>query len=111
MRKEYEDVMARMQNANKYAKFEFHNEINHRTTDFLEFYSGASKSDRIKILNAMSKNVAYLWNQNFPFGALGVHIVSLNVESHFVHGEDAEYVRQQTDILIKEAYDAFKISN
>jgi len=53
------------------------------------------------------KEMGKMWDRGEDWEVLGATITFLNVESRFVPGEDASYVREQTDRLIKEAHDAF----
>ena len=108
MRKDYDDVMARMKNANKYDLKAFYHTIN-RTVDGLpEFYASLSKADRSKYLDLMRKKVAEMWAQDYLPEVLGTGITLLNIESRFVPGPDAAYVREETDRIIGEARKAFE---
>ena len=105
MRQEYEDAMARMKDANKYAKKAFFNNISQIADEMIEYYSSASTSERKTILREARKKTDELWRTDFWPEALGVGIVFLNAESRFVPGDDAAYVRHETQRLIEEAKD------
>jgi len=103
MRQEYNDAMARMGDANKYAKKGFYNNINQIADEMIEYYSLSSTSERKTILREARKKAEELWRSGFWPEALGVGIVFLNAESRFVPGSEAAFVKQETDRIIKEA--------
>jgi hypothetical protein len=103
LRKEYEDTIARMQDSNAPAKSAFLFQV-HQTIDaVVEAYSSASTSDRKTLLAEMSKNCLEMWKSGDWPSSLGLAISCLNAESRFVPGDDALYVRTETDRIVKEA--------
>ena len=106
MRKEYLDAMARMRNANQYAQNGFHNEVNAIADHIREAYATASNSDRKAMLKELRKRASQMWDQQDWPGSLGVAMVCLNAESMYVPGDDAAYVRRETDRIIEEAKQA-----
>jgi hypothetical protein len=62
MRKEYEDVMARIRNANQPARSAFLNNINQTINDIAKFYEPASKSERRTILKQARKSSSIMWD-------------------------------------------------
>ena len=111
MRKEYEDAMARMRGANQYALRGFHNNVNQTASYIVETYTSASPSDRKRLLKEARKQGDEMWRSGSWPEALGLAITCLNAESRFVPGDDAAFVRRETDRLIKEAEDAMLNSN
>lgn len=111
MRKEFEDAMARMRGANQYALRGFHNNINQTASDIVEAYTSASTSDRKRLLKEARKQADEMWRNEYWPEALGLAISCLNAESRFVPGDDAAFVRRETDRLIKEAEEAMRNSS
>jgi len=103
LRKEYEDVIARMRNANQSARAAFLNNIDQTAEEVLAHYTSASNSERKAFLRRARKETAAMWDSGDWPSALGAAIPCLNAESRFLPGEDAAYVRRETDRLIKEA--------
>ena len=106
LRKEYEDVMARMRGANPPARAAFLSNVHQTIDHMIGFYSSASVPCRKAYLRKMRKACRKMWaNGDWP-SALGLGISCLNVESRFILGDDATYVKIKTDCIIKEAADA-----
>lgn len=105
MRQEYEDIMARMKDANKYAKKGFFNNISQTADGTIEYYSSASPSEKKTMLRGARKEADELWRTDFWPEALGVGIVFLNAESRFVPGDEATYVRRETQRIIDDSKD------
>jgi hypothetical protein len=105
MRNEYEDAMARMKGANDVARRGFFNEIV-AVGEITPSYASMSKSERKVFAESVRKKTKELWDQDFWPEALGLVILMLNAESHFVLGSDAAFVKSETDRIIKEAHDA-----
>lgn len=103
LRKEYEDVIARMRNANQSSRSAFLNNIDQTAEEALAFYTSASNSERKAFLRRARKETTVMWNSGDWPSALGAAISCLNAESRFLPGEDAAYVKRETDRLIKEA--------
>lgn len=108
MRKEFEDAMARMRNANEPARRAFLNNIHQTIDDIVAFYTPASPSERRQFLKQSVNSAGDMWNQGDWPSALGLGISCLHAESRFVPGDDAAYVRQQTERLIREAAAVFE---
>ena len=106
LRKEYEDIVARMREADRPARAAFLSTI-HQTIDrMLGFYASSSVQSRAAYLTKMRKASRKKWTQGDWPSALGLGISCLNVESRFVSGDDASYVKSATDRIVKEAADA-----
>ena len=103
MRKEYEDLMARMEGANRFAKSTFFNNVCQTIDAVVSAYSTASKSERKDLLRAMMGETRRMWAAGDWPSALGLGISCLNAESQFVPGDDAAYVKRQTDRIVHEA--------
>ena len=103
LRREYEDVIARMSDANPSAKAAFLNNIHQTIDQVIGRYSSGSKSERKLFLEGMRKSALEMWNSGDWPSSLGLAIASLNAQSRFVPGDDAAYIRLETDRLIKDA--------
>ena len=110
MRQEYKDIMTRMRNANEPARSSFLSNIDSTIEETVDFYSSASSKERKAFLKKMRNISRDMWGRGDWLSALGAGISCLNAESRFVPGEDADYVRRETDRLIKEA-EATRISD
>jgi hypothetical protein len=106
LRMEYEDTMARMRDANPTAKAAFLNNVHQTIDHVIGFYSSASVAGRKAFLEKMRKASLEMWRSGNRPSALGLAISCLNAESRFVPGDDAAYVKLQTDRIIKEASEA-----
>ncbi len=103
LRKEYEDVMARMRDADLAARSAFLKNVHQTIDHVIGFYSSASVSGRKAFLDKMRKESLKLWSSGDWPSALGLGISCLNAESRFVLGSDAGYVKIETDRIVKEA--------
>jgi len=103
LRKEFDDVMARMRHANPAARSAFLNNVHQTIDHVIGFYSSASVPGRQAFLKKMRKASLKFWNNGDWPSALGLGISCLNAESRFIPGEDAAYVKLETDRIIKEA--------
>ena len=106
LRKEYEDTMARMRDANPAAKAAFLNNIHQTIDHIIGFYSSSPVAGRKAFLEKMRKAALDMWRRGDWPSALGLAISCLNAECRFVAGGDAAYVKLQTDRIIKEASEA-----
>jgi len=103
LRKEYKDVMARMHDANPAARSAFLNNVHQTIDHVIGFYSSASVTRRRAFLEKMRKASLEMWNNGDWPSALGLGISCLNAESRFVLGDDAAFVKLETDRIVKEA--------
>lgn len=108
MRKEFDDVLARMNGANESARSAFLNNVDQTVERLREVYRPASPRERKAILKQCRISAEQMWDRGDWPSSLGLGITCLNVESEFVPGEDAVYVREQTDKIIAEAAEFFK---
>lgn len=103
LRKEFDDVMGRMRNANPADRSAFLNRVHQTIDHVIGFYSSASVPRRKAFLKKMRRVSLALWNSGDWPSALGLGISCLNAESRFVPGEDAAYVKIETDRIVTEA--------
>ena len=103
LRKEYEDLMARVNGANQSAKSAFLNNVEQTKDTVGEAYAAASKAERKSILKEMRDAMREMWAGGDWPSALGLGISCLHAESLFTPGEDAAYVKLETGRLIQEA--------
>jgi hypothetical protein len=98
--------VVRMRDADPPARAAFLSSV-HQTIDrMLGFYASSSVPARAAYLRKMRKASRKMWAHGDWPSALGLGISCLNVESRFVSGDDASYVKAATDRIIKEAADA-----
>jgi hypothetical protein len=67
-----------------------------------EGYELASSTDRERILKELRDVSRRLWSAGNRPQALALGVLMLNIESRFTPGDDAAFVKQSTDALIKE---------
>lgn len=103
LRREYDDAMFRMRDANDSARAAFLNNLAQTIDSVVATYSSASKSERKALLKQMRDVARDMWASGDWPSALGLGISCLNAESRFIPGADAAYVKFETDRLIKEA--------
>jgi len=103
MRKEFEDAIAKAPGPKAPARFAFLYNVTQTHGAMLILYSAASPSERRAILRGALKAATSMWRQGAWPSALGFEIACLNVESRFVPGADAAYVKAETDKIIEEA--------
>ncbi|MGE0052944.1 MAG: hypothetical protein AB7S74_01935 [Hyphomicrobium sp.] len=108
LRKEYQDAVARMRKANEAARSAFFNNIDQSAGPANTCYASASKKERKSILRGARKQAEAMWTRGDWPSALGASICWMNAESRFLPGDDAAYVRRETDLLIKRAADYFQ---
>jgi len=66
-------------------------------------YKLASPDDRERILKEVRAVSRQLWEAGNRPQALALGVIMLNIESQFLPGDDAAFVKAATDDLIKEA--------
>jgi hypothetical protein len=106
LRKEYDDIMERMRDANTAARSAFLNNVNQTIGDITTTYSSASDAERKTLLKQLREASLKRWNAGDWPSALGLAISCLNAESRFVPGDDASHVKLATDRIIQEAKEA-----
>jgi hypothetical protein len=103
LRQQFDDAMMRLKGANYPAMRAFYSNIEATIEDLREAYNAASSSERKAILNHCRKSMNRMWDRGDWPSALGLGISSLNIESEHLPGEDAAYVKRETDKIIAEA--------
>jgi hypothetical protein len=102
MREEYEDALARMRKANLSASSVFLDHVSRTIQELVALYKPASKSRRKTLLRLTRKNAATVWDNGDLPSAISLAVACLNAESRFIPGDDAAYVRLETERFIKE---------
>jgi hypothetical protein len=103
MRKEYHNAMTRIYVANRSAISAFLNNVNQTIGSVRETYVAASESERKVFLKEIRALEREMWAAGDWASALGLGISALNAESVFVSGDDAAYVKRETDRIVREA--------
>jgi hypothetical protein len=106
MRKELDDIKARMLCANDVQESAFLTKVAQTIDAVIGAYASAPVSDRRALLKAMVAQTRVMWASGDWPSALGFSISCLNAESQFVPGDDAAYVKRDTDGIIRNAKDA-----
>ena len=70
-----------------------------------EGYELASSADRERILRELRDVSRQLWSAGNRPQALALGVLMLNIESQLTPGDDAAFVKQATEALIKESVD------
>ena len=105
MRKEFEDAMARIGAANRWAVY---NIVQQTIGPLREAYGPAWLYGRETLLEECRKSGTEMWNSGDWPSALGLCISCLNIESEYLPGEDAAYVKTETDKIIEQAANYFE---
>lgn len=107
MRKELADVRARLRNANEPALRGFYGRVE-EIENIREVYRAARDTERKQLLKEARKSSSQMWDQGYWPQALAVAICCLNAEAEFVPGDDAAYVKAETDKMVVDAEEFFK---
>jgi hypothetical protein len=108
MRKEYDDVIARMRKADDHALESFYTNVDQTAEPLKGVYVSASPKQREAILKECRQAATEMWNSGDWPASLGLAITALNVESEFVRGKDAAYVNAGTNRIISDAARLFE---
>jgi hypothetical protein len=103
LRREYEDLRRRIDTADATSKSACSNQIRSNYGPVSDGYRLASPIDRERILTEVRAVSRQLWEAGNRPQALALGVIMLNIESQFLDGDDAVFVKAATDILIKEA--------
>jgi hypothetical protein len=103
MRRELDDIAARIEHAGAYARLAFLKRIARSIGPVRKKYLAASDDDRVDILKVLKKFAKESWKKGDWPSALGLAVVSLNVESQFVPGPDASFVKAETALFVLKA--------
>jgi len=103
LRQQLDDATARLRGANYPAMHGFYGNVEGTIEELREAYNAASPRARKALLEHCRKSSIQMWNTGQWPQALGLNISCLNVESAHLPGEDAAYVKRETDKIIAEA--------
>ncbi len=103
LRRQYDDLRRRIDAADMPARLVCFNYISATFNSISDAYELASSADRERMLKAVLEFTRKLWNDGNRPQALALGVIMLNVESRFLAGDDAAFVKAETDALIKEA--------
>ena len=102
LREEYDDLRRRIDTMNVEQKLACFNYIKSTYGPVNDGYALASSADRERILKAVREVSRQLWSAGNRPQAMALGVIMLNIESQFVPGDDAAFVRVATDALINE---------
>ena len=102
LREQYDDLKRRIDALNVEPRSACFNYIKSTYGPVNEGYELASSADRKRILNELRDVSRRLWSAGSRPQALALGVLMLNIESQLTPGDDAAFVRQATDALIKE---------
>ena len=94
LRNEFKDTMARISAANRWAVYKI---VQQTIGPLREAYGPASTHRRETLLEECRKSGTEMWNSGDWPSALGRCISCLNIESEYLPGKDAAYVKRETD--------------
>ena len=102
LHEEYDDLRRRIDAANVEQKSAFSNYIKLNYGPVKEGCELASSADRERILNEVREVSRQLWAAGNRPQAMALGVIILNMESEFLPGDDAAFVKLATAALIKE---------
>ena len=102
LREQYDDIKRRIDALNVEQKSACFNHIKSTYGPLNEGYALASGGDQERILKEVRDVSRQLWSAGNRPQALALGVIMLNIESQFVPGDDAAFVKLATDTLIKE---------
>src|SRR5579872_3462870 len=103
LRRQYDDLRRRIDAASTPARSACLNFISSTFSSIGDAYEMASSADRERMLNEVLGFSRKLWNEGSRPQALALGVIVLNIESRFVAGDDAAFVKAETDALIEQA--------
>jgi hypothetical protein len=103
MRLQYDDLKRRIDAADTWARLACFNYISSTFDSVSDAYAQASSADRERMLKEVLKVSRKLWDAGNRPQALALGVITLNIESRFLPGDDAAFVKAETDALIKQA--------
>jgi len=103
LRREYDDLKRRIDAADAMSRSACFSQMRSTVASVREGYALASSADRERILREVREVSRQLWNAGNRPQALALGIIMLNIESQFLPGDDASFVKAATDALIREA--------
>ena len=102
LREQYDDLKRRIDALDVEPRSACFNYIKSTYGPVNEGYELASSSDRERILQELRDVSRRLWSAGNRPQALALGVLMLNIESRLTPGDDAAFVKQSTDALIKE---------
>ena len=105
LRNEFKDTMARISAANRWAVYKI---VQQTIGPLREAYGPASTHRRDALLEECRKSGTEMWNSGDYASVLGLCISCLNIESEYLPGKDAAYVKRETDKIIEQAATYFE---
>lgn len=102
LREQYDDLRRRIDALNAEPRSACFNYIKSTYGPVSEGYELASSADRERILKELRDVSRRLWSAGNRPQALALGVLLLNIESQLTPGDDAAFVKQATDALIKE---------
>jgi hypothetical protein len=100
MRRELDDISARIEQAGDYARLLFYKSIARSIGPIRKKYRDSTEIGRKDILRVLKKFAKESWSAGDEPAALGLSVVALNVESQFVPGADAATVKAETALFV-----------
>jgi hypothetical protein len=102
LREQYDDLKRRIDALNVEPRSACFNYIKSTYGPVNEGYQLASSADQERILKELRDVSRRLWSAGNRPQALALGVLLLNIESQLAPGDDAAFVRQATDALIKD---------
>jgi hypothetical protein len=102
LREQYDDLKRRIDALNVEPRSVCLNYLKSTYRPVNEGYELASSADRERILKELRDVSRRLWSAGNRPQALALGVLMLNIESELTPGDDAAFVKQATDALIKE---------
>ena len=102
LREQYDDLKRRIDALDVEPRSACFNYIKSTYGPVNEGYELASSTDRERILKELRDVSRRLWSAGNRPQALALGVLMLNIESRLTPGDDAAFVKQSTDALIKE---------
>ena len=103
LREQYDDLKRRIDALDVEPRSVCFNYIKSTYGPVNEGYELASSADRERILKELRDVSRRLWSAGNRPQALALGVLMLNIESQLTLGDDAAFVKQATDALIKES--------
>lgn len=103
LRRQYDDLRRRLDAADLSARSVCFNYIRATFGSISDAYELASSADRERMLKAVLEVSRKLWDEGNRPQALALGVIMLNIESRFLAGGDATFVKAETEALIKQA--------
>jgi hypothetical protein len=103
LRRQYDDLRRRIDALDASARSVCLNYMSATFGSIDDAYELASPADRERMLKAVREVSGKLWEGGNRPQALALGVIMLNIESRFLAGDDANFVKAETDVLIKEA--------